>query len=578
MTGRRTLAIFAIATVFGAACGSPSTITDSATASPTAAVENETSPSEPEPSGSAEEFAIQVTASGSGGCVDLVEIQNLDQQGTTDGASVHFDLVYVHSCGDKENSVRYDEAPTVKPNTDGPSFTIRTPDCDDASCVAGTSFTLGLGDNPVPLIMETADTLTESKSEIVIPAFYDYSTTSLSDDPLDVTLTVRVFTATAPPAGGTTPIATAYRAVEVVFGGFIELEFPFAGVADSAIELESFGLSAPEGIDWATRAAVVFSIPTDLCPPVLSDLEIVDGVAQPVFVDPGYLGCEEPLLSHTVVAAVDRDFLARAHTLRLPSDPVFFEVDVDAEISVSPHGEGSAPTRAPSPTFESAEGPVPIPRKGEALPHRLKDGTPLIIVHHHDGTVSALDARALSATTEDDGQRLTLVRWNARTRNFMGGGIRDEFGRSTNGPRSSDLRGFATRIVDGDLEVGDPTDPPAGSPIAVSADPPAAADAQIASDAEPLSIEEALASPTGSVIFIDAQVVFVGSDARLCDDKNQPTFEAEPCSDGSPAVEDVGGDDGILTIWHAPILATRTAEGFSEVVPLGGYSSSAIND
>lgn len=569
----RTLAIIAILAVVGAACGSSPTATDDVTSSPDVASTNDSQPTD-----AVDDFTIGVTATGNGGCVDRVEIQNLDDQSTADRALVLFDLVYVHSCGDRENTVRYDKPPVVRPATDGPLFTIRPPDCEDAACLVGTSLLLTPGDNLAPFRLETEGPLTEAEIEIVVPAFYDFSTASLSDDPLDVTLTVRVSKANPPLSGDTSPLATSDQVVEVVFSGFDEIPFPFAGVADTEAQLESFGLTAPKGIDWPTRAAVVFSIPTDLCPPVLAGLDINNGVAEPRFVNPGYNECDQPLLSHTVVAAVDREFLAETHTLRLPKQPPFFESDVDADVTITAPNRDTSPVSPPSPTFGTVEGPLPLPRQGEALSHQLENGTPLIIVHHHDSTVSALDARAPTARAGDGfTQQLVLVGWKAQTRNFIGGGVWDEFGRSTDGPRSADLRGFATRITDGDLEIGDHIDPPTGAPITVSPDPSAAADVSIRSDENPLTIDQALASPVGSVVFIDAQVVFVGSDARLCADDGTPIFEAEPCQDGSPPVEGVTGNDGVLNVWHAPILATRTADGFHEVVPLGGYSSSALN-
>lgn len=380
--------------------------------------------------------------------------------------------------------------------------------------------------------------------------------------------------------GSTTPTRTPTAPVTVVGGGFDLLAFPFAGFADSAAQLDALLDASTEpvdtaalGIDWASHAAIVLTIPTDLCPPLLAGLTISDRRAEPEFVGAGYSGCRTPLLSHTVIATVERIGLLDVDELVLPAEPSYFETPVIVPVDVTRGSPPSTPLESPAHEFGELAGTVALPRVGEVTVDSLDDGTPVYVVHHHDETVSVLDPRALDPSNESNGKQV-LVAWVSSTRTFLAGGAWDEYGRRLDGFRASDLAGYSTR-VDGDLvEVGAPVGPPLGSPIVSTNVPAAMSDAKISLD-DPISFDSALALPVGNTALIDATVIVDPAGAFVCAFPS-PDPAADTCPPGSPVAEGIEPEPGVRSVLFGPMLATRTEAGFTAIAPTGGYSGTAI--
>jgi hypothetical protein len=213
-----------------------------------------------------------------------------------------------------------------------------------------------------------------------------------------------------------------------------------------------------------------------------------------------------------------------------------------------------------------------LPPRGEAAVANLTDGAPVFVVHHHDGTVSALDPRA----AQGDSTQLQLVRWTAATRHFLGGGAWDEYGRRLDGFRSTDLLGFATRVTGDVVEIGASVDPPAGSPITATTDPPAMADLT-AGPSVTIDLPGALRLAAGSTAWIDADVVIDPDGAHVCHAQTfQGSIELDPCPPDSPVVDDLVATPGSRSIWFGPLLITRTSTGFEHVTAIGGVAATAL--
>jgi hypothetical protein len=407
-------------------------------------------------------------------------------------------------------------------------------------------------------------------------------------DPEAVNITLRFdITAPVPPlSGDTTPTMTPHQSVTVVGGGLDLLPFPFAGVANDAGELTAMTSTSASpidvenlAIDWQSQAALVVSIGSDLCPPLLEDIDVTDGVGTPVFVGAGYLMCEEPLVPYTVIAAVDRQTLEGVLQLVLPARLTATGQDTVTEVAVTP-SSGELIVEPIVADFGERSGVVPLPARGEVAAGVLDDGTPVFVVSHHDGTVSALDPRG-------DDQRVAglyqVVRWVAATRNFLGHGAWDEYGRRLDGFRTSDLRGYATRVVDGNVEIGSPVAAPSGSPITTTDAPPAMADLDIPHQSL-LGLDAATDLAPGMTAWIDALVYALPVGAHVCTDPGSvttvPPVTTAPagvgCPAGSPVANGIAGTPGYVTYYVGPLLATRTEDGFERIASTGGYGGTTL--
>lgn len=375
-----------------------------------------------------------------------------------------------------------------------------------------------------------------------------------------------------------TPRATTRLPAFSVGGGFNILTYPKVAFADNPAELTGLLSEAQPPIDvdalgvgWDRYAVVVFARPTDACPSVFAGITVDAGVLTPVFANPGYDGCNQPLLSHTVFAAIDRDVLAEVDWIELPAISPFFDTPISIPISATPSSTPRTDPSVPDHAFGAVRGTIEVPDVGDAQLSTLDDGSPIIVVHHHDDTITAM--RPWTNPTEPGGAP-GLVTWIGATRTFLGNSAWDEYGRRLDGPRSRGLITYATRVVDDRLEIGDAVALPAGAPIGQTTQPAAAADLMILPD-NPISLADALALPAGETRWIDASVVIDPTGAHLCKASGfQGSPELAPCPADAAAVEGVEATPEVRTVWFGPVLAARTATGFTNIVPTGGYASS----
>jgi hypothetical protein len=540
------------------------------------------------------EIAAIVTASGGGGLIDSVEIAGLSAVSEPAAGQpwLTFDLVLNYCCGDPNDVVFEAGGDGFDiPIGDPPVFRLTGPACDPALLCTPQTRTLGLSaPGPVSLafqltpLVSAAELLEAGTLSTRLTPTFNFEHPGLDDQTMSIDLRIDVGPYVPASSGATTPVVTPAMPITNVGGGFQLLTFPFAAVADDAAQLTA--ILAPStrpvdistlGIDWSTHAAIVLTIPTNTCPPLLAGLEITDRRAAPTFVGAGYWGCNDPLLSHTVIASVERNELADVDELVLPADPTYFDAPVSAPVNITPGP--AAPTAAPPATttpFGDLLGAVALPARGEATIATLTNGTPVFVVRHHDDTISALDPRAAGAADSgnDTDAQHHLVAWTAATRNFLGRGAWDEYGRRLDGFRTSDLQGFATRVTDDLVEIGSPVPAPLGTPIALTDDPPAMANAAIPLTA-PITLEQAVADPPGTTALIDATVIVDPDGARICAVESQ-AFPILPCPPGAPTADGITAQPDFRTAWFGPLLATRTATGFAHIAPTGGYAGGAL--
>ena len=170
---------------------------------------------------------------------------------------------------------------------------------------------------------------------------------------------------------------------------------------------------------------------------------------------------------------------------------------------------GSAGLRPTSPA------PPPCRPTGEVTVATLTNGTPVYVVRHHDGTVSALDPRAASSAVDATGQ-LHLVTWTASTADLP---RRRCVGRVRPAPRRvpdhgpADLRHPRRRRRRRDRLTGRPTArvpgdrrPPTRPPWATPGSPWTSRSAST----------RHVALPTGATALIDATVIIDPDGAHVC--------------------------------------------------------------
>lgn len=527
---------------------------------------------------------VLVSAAGGGGLVDRVEIREL--QTDVGSSSTTFDVVLMHGAGEA-NSVRFRDTGDNWTTDLGDGWILVGPQCGPAvTCPE---------DDPVRLVDLTTNGATSvgfglrhpqggaklpAEIEASIDAEFVFESDRLDPRPLAIDVLIRADDQQPRPVGVTTPVATPHKPVTAIGGGFSLLGFPFVGVADNAGELAALlGPSASVvGVEslpvvWDLQVVVVFTIGTNLCPPVLDSLSIESGVATPVFVNPGYFACEDPLVAHTAIAAVDRAFLADVDSVILPGS-IGNGPDVSVDLAISPAQATDAAEPPPADDFEEEIGRVELPSRGEAATATSGTGGPLILVHHHDGTVSAIEPIAESNW---EGPALLIPTFNGQTRTFVGRGAWDEYGRRLDGSRETDMRTFATRVEGDTVVIGPAVPTPAGSPITTATDPPATRDQTWAIDrADLLTVEQAVATAVGTTSAIDASVVFDDAGALLCFLPPDFGFPIEPCPDGSPPVAGIEIEAGFRNVHFGPLVATRTDDGFERVVTSGGSAGMRI--
>lgn len=383
-------------------------------------------PTSTAPSGSAQqtpssiEIDAIVTASGGGGLIDSVEIAGLAavSEPAVGQPWLTFDLVFNYCCGDP-NSVVFDphEDDFDISIGDPAALQLAGPACDPPlSCTAQTRTLALTAPGPVGLafqltpLVSAAELLHAGSIRTKLTPTFNFEHPGLDDQTMSIDLRIDVRPYVPASSGVTTPVVTPTRPVTNLGGGFQLLTFPFAAVAGDAAQLTAILAPSTQpvdvntlGIDWSTHAAIVLTIPTNTCPPLLAGLKITDRRAEPAFVAAGYRGCNDPLLSHTVIASVERNELADVDELVLPTDPPYFDAPVSVPVNITPGP--AAPTPSPpaaSAPFGDLLGTVALPARGEATIATMTNGTPVFVVRHHDDTISALDPRAATADSGND--------------------------------------------------------------------------------------------------------------------------------------------------------------------------------
>ncbi|MGI9053940.1 MAG: hypothetical protein ACR2HQ_15075 [Ilumatobacteraceae bacterium] len=534
---------------------------------------------------------VVVSATGGGALVDSVQVAGLTllEPVTIGQPLAQFELV-LDSCCEEQNRVVFTSGSDGFDAVAGepPALQVSGPACSGAVSCTGDDRIVALSPSgptrvsfELSPLVDVAELIEVGSWRVELTPTFDYASRARDDEVMEIELRIDVDERRPAPSGDTTPVQTATSPVTVVGGGFELLSFPFAGIADDIAQLDALLATSLEpvdtaalGIDWATGAAMVLTIPTNACPPLLTGLEVSDRRAEPTFVRAGYTACIDPLLSHTVIATVERALIAEVDELVLPADPSYFEtavvVPVDAMPGLPPTGPAASP---PNSEFGEVTGTVALPQRGEVGVGRLDDGTPLHVVHHHDGTVSALDPRAPNPYPEPKDTHV-LVAWESSTRTFLSNGAWDEFGRRVDGFRSTDLKGFATRVSGDVVQIGAPVAAPLGSPIASTVDPPAMGDEEIPLT-DPISLEQAFALPVGSTALIDASVIVDPGGAFVCV-VAEPNANVGPCPPGSPIAEGITPEPGYRSGLFGPLLATRTERGFATIVATGGFGGTAL--
>ena len=348
----------------------------------------------------------------------------------------------------------------------------------------------------------------------------------------------------------------------------------------------------PPAVDLAQSVVVSMTIPDDACPPTLTAFDRDGSVLTPVFVEPAG-GCVRPLFSKTFVVAIARSSVEPRFTLRLPGwnsiTDGYGEQRLDVEVALSVPGDPN-PTPAPVPGAPTSTSPppadgellaaVPLPPVGEARSSVLVDGTPIWVVHHGDGTASALPAVVadrIDLPTRSDGfpQGLwSFVYWRPGGR-FVGQGTWDAWGRAIDEGSgiAADLTGFGA-TVDGDQVTvrrssagAPPGDPDAGNePL----------DDPLAPTVPPLLPDPTVALPMGWVQ-LDLDLVGDTTGAvRLCTVASPAGGGPPPaCPAGSRSVSGLTTMPGISVVVDGPLLVQSDRTGqLSAVAVLGAGASS----
>jgi hypothetical protein len=335
-----------------------------------------------------------------------------------------------------------------------------------------------------------------------------------------------------------------------------------AGLAQLWDEL-GFDGSAP-AVEFRRWVVASITIPDDACPPALADLRRDGAVLTPVFQDLT-AGCNEPLIPKTYLVLIDRASVTPAFTLRLPADEVFDfteqRLDVDVPPADTPPNEsGDEPTIGP----EVAR--IPLPPAGEARSVLLDDGTPIWVVHHDDGTASAVPAIVPYRDDEQVAGLSSIVQW-APSGAFHGPIVWDAWGRALTAGRAADLTGYVARVDGDEVVVSTATrDRVPGAPTI-----PTASGAYVMP-----SLPEPSALTAGGSGWIQVELALVGDGTtfRVCPIDDATVPDLTTCPADAPTVEGLTARDPEITTWHfAPLLLRLDAGAITGVVPLGGLAA-----
>lgn len=346
----------------------------------------------------------------------------------------------------------------------------------------------------------------------------------------------------------------------------------------------------PPAVDFDEQVVLFYVRAEDGCPDEVGGVRL-DGDRLVVDWRPPAGGCIQPLIPTAFALAVHRATVPQRFVVFLEGFHDDHD-DVEHIVELAAY-EGSGPPDAPArptpPEPTTVAGTVELPAPGEAADRTLEDGSRVWVVRHRGGGVNVL---AADAPAEGDTERLsvrglrTQVVWHPSARRFGGGGWFDEYGVSLRGRSGTNLDWYETSVDGAEVTVGKrvgsvPYDQPVG-------DDPPPGDAQPERPDHPrqvtaLPLDQARQRPHGSVVVIDAALVAYGDQPlRLCAPPESPElWDWDGCPSDAPIPVGVTleqADADSMRVWHGPLRATVTADGFSEITLLGaGHSGGRID-
>ena len=361
------------------------------------------------------------------------------------------------------------------------------------------------------------------------------------------------------------------------------------GVLRSAVDIEELARLWADGrlegqlpeLDFDRWIVVSIAIPDDACPPTLGEFDVTDGaIWTAVFVETAN-ECIEPLIPKTYVVAIDRSSVSPRFTLRLPGDPTFDFEEQRLEIKVPDAGDPPAVTEPVPENVDDPESVVPLPDRGDAVSLIADDGTPWWIVHHEDGTASALPAvtrisNTLGVESLAVDERGAIVRWRPNARRFEAGALAfDEYGRALTTGRDDDLADYTAEIR-GDTVIVRPS-----GVDRVPADPVRPSTRSTPEQGVEPILPEVRSLPAdldAGWSQIDATLVSHIGTWSICDvDVSDPVPDLATCPEEALIATGLeGGHDEGYTNWYfGPLVMHVDRSGAIDlIVTTGGYASS----
>jgi hypothetical protein len=223
----------------------------------------------------------------------------------------------------------------------------------------------------------------------------------------------------------------------------------------------------------------------------------------------------------------------------------------------------------PSPRPRHGDSRLPLPRVGQPVLARLRDGTPVWAVADEDGGYSVLLAETDNPRFCNVSGVKRLLRYDRSSRLFDAEW--DEYGVDTFAARRNlDRYAVAADPDRAELVVGERV-----APSRRSVARPAAGlltwDALPTFDDPRRDVQAALSSPDGTMVMLDAALVYDGVDARICDPRT--LSRDQKCPSHAPVAADVSfvPNPKVRAQFGPPILARVRGGRFYEVVWFAGH-------
>ncbi len=347
------------------------------------------------------------------------------------------------------------------------------------------------------------------------------------------------------------------------------------GTLRSAVNPEQlavlWGDAAAPDVDLRRWIVVSVVIPNNACPPALAGFDqLADNELTPRFAS-FEEGCDDPLIPKEYIAAIDRVAVGAGFTLHLAADPPYFADEQRLEVLV-PRTDPPAALVDEQPLLGEAE-VFDAPAPGRATSVLLADGTPVWIVRHLDGSVSAVPAVTASAFAETSTlpDLWQLVRWSPSGHAFVGAYHWDEWGRALNAGRRYDLAGFSAHL-DGDRVMVRPNglNRVPGSPLVTPG---------VAEQVRPTLPQTIGLDGINGPRWVQVAETLVLHDgvARLCIVDPNVRFDLmQPCPESAPDLPEIEFESApCATSWYfGPTLLHVDEHGeVTELITMGGSSS-----